>query len=301
MSEGITLDASIDSPRVVSEALREHGCVLLRNVLPRKSVLLAGEAAHTNARRLHEMLGQEVNDMPLCFSDRQCQDRDVVGFTGKSLTDFSDPLTASGLTPSWFYEGERNYRRWFWNHGAEFPNLVLGLIVRSILPDVYKRLYGEEVVCSYAHCVVRYQRTDIREKSYSFHQDASYHSRDRLDHVGLTTWIPLTDCGEDSPGLQLYPRALHEVLPLPEGIHPPYLFCDTQLVLDRYGEDLWAPHLSAGDVLIFNHFVVHRSYVTNEMTQERQSVDFRVFPESQVPKFALADGGWLFVLPGAGE
>jgi hypothetical protein len=297
MNEEITLDANCDSPLAVANALREYGCALLRNALPREPVLLAGEAVHANARKLNELVGQEVNDMPLCFSDQRCTDPTVVGFGGHSLENFSDPLTFSGFTPSWFHEGERNYKRWFWEHGADFPNLVLGLIIRSQLPAVYQMLYGEQVVCSYEHCAVRYQRSDLRQKSYSFHQDASYHSRDPSDHFGLTTWIPLIDCGVDAPGLQLYPRALEEVLPAPDGIDLPYLFCDSQTVIDKYGDSLWGPVLSAGDVLIFNHFVVHRTYVTDGMTKERQSVDFRILPQSRIPNHVLSSGNWLFELP----
>jgi len=97
-----------------------------------------------------------------------------------------------------------------------------------------------------------------------------------------------------------YIRTMHykvdEVLPVPGGVELPHLFCDTQTILERYGERLWMPELSAGDVLIFNHFVVHRTYVTDCMTKERQSVDFRVFPQSRVPDYVLTNAGWFFEL-----
>jgi len=291
------MDARHNSPQEVAGVLREHGCVLLRNALPRRPVLVAGEAVKANAGKLKELLGQEVNDMPLCFTDRRCPDSSIVGFNGQSLETFSDPIEVSGFTPAWFYEGERNYRRWFWEHGADFPNVLLGLIVRSNLPDIYHLLYRESVICSYQHCSVRYQRADIQHKSYTFHQDVSYHSRDPLDHSGLTTWIPLCDCGIEAPSLEVYPRAIQDVLPVPDGVTGPYLFCDTQTVLDRYGKDLWAPTFSAGDVLIFNHFVVHRTYITDGMTKERQSVDFRVFPRSRFPAQVLGRRGWLLDIP----
>lgn len=297
MNQEITLDAGTDSPQSIAEVLRQHGCVLVRNALPRQPILLAGEAVRANARRLSEIVGREVNDMPLCFADQKCLDPAVVGFDGHSLADFSDPLTFSGFNRSWFYEGERNYKRWFWENGAAFPNLVLGLIVRSQLPATYRTVYRERVFCSYEYCGVRYQRSDIQHKSYTFHQDASYHSRDPSSHAGLTTWIPLTDCGVDAPGLQLYPRSLEEVLPVPDGVQLPYLFCDTQTVLERYGDRLWAPQMSAGDVLIFNHFVVHRTYFAEGMIRERQSVDFRVLPETRIPDHVQRSGGWFFEIP----
>jgi hypothetical protein len=297
VNRDITLDAAIDSPQSVVEVLHRTGCVLLRNALPRGAVLAGGEAVHANAQRLHKLVGREVNDMPLCFADRQCSNQSIVGLNDASLIDFTDPLQFSGFDRSWFYEGERNYKRWFWENGSAFPNLILGMITRSILPTVYHGLYRKPVVCSYSHCAVRYQRVDLRDQSYAFHQDASYNSRDLLSHSGLTTWIPLTDCGIDAPSLQLYPRALDEVLPLPPGVAGPYLFCDHETVFRQYGDELWAPEISAGDVLIFNHLVVHRSYITENMVRERQSADVRVFPLGRVPEYVRQSGGWCFELP----
>jgi hypothetical protein len=298
VNRDITLDATIDPPQSAVEVLHRTGCVLLRNALPHRPLLVAGEAVHANARRLNELVGREVNDMPLCFADRQCPDQSIVGFNGVSLSDFTDPLRFSGFDRSWFYEGERNYKRWFWENGSVFPNLILGLIMHSVLPDIYRSLYREPMVCSYAHCAVRYQRVDLRDQSYAFHQDASYNSRDPLSHSGLTTWIPLMDCGADAPGLQLYPRALDEVLPPPPGVTGPYLFCDEETVVERYGDKLWAPELSVGDVLVFNHFVVHRSHITEAMTRERQSAEFRIFPLSRLPDYVRQSGGWSFELSG---
>src|SRR5262249_21415401 len=57
MSNGITMDARHNSPQEVAGVLREHGCVLLRNALPRRPVLVAGEAVKANAGKLKELLG----------------------------------------------------------------------------------------------------------------------------------------------------------------------------------------------------------------------------------------------------
>jgi hypothetical protein len=293
----ITFNLHTDAPQTVAEVLRLQGCVLLRDALPRQPLLFAGEAVHANARQLARLVGREVNDMPLCFSDRHCADPTIAGFNGQNLAGFTDPLSVSGFDRSWFYEGERNYKRWFWDNGAAFPNLVLGLVLRSALPLIYRLLYGEPVVCSYVHCAVRYQRSDIRDQSYLFHQDGSYHSRDIHAHTGLTTWIPMTDCGVDAPGLQLYPHALDEVLPAPPDTEGSYLFCDEKSVLERFGDRLWAPSMAVGDVLIFNHLVVHRTHITPDMTRERQSADFRVSPSSKVPDYIRRDAGWSVELP----
>jgi hypothetical protein len=293
----LILELRGDTVSSAAALLREVGCVLLRGALPRKAVLAAGTAVAENAERLKKMLGREVNDLPLCFAEQQGSDPDVLGMRGGDLRNFTDPLTFSGMTADWFYEGNRNFKRWFWDHGAEFPNVIVGLVGRSLLPAVYQSLYASVPLCSYAHCVVRYQRSDLKHKSYAFHQDGSYHSRISRDHVGLTTWIPLCDCGRDAPGLELYPRALDEVLPAPEGVEAPHLFSDTQTVLERFGNQLWAPEFAAGDVLVFTHFVLHRTHIVPGMTRQRQSADFRVFPGQSVPEYVKKDAGWIFELP----
>jgi len=297
----LTLELGSDTLSSATSLLRDVGCVLLRGALPRKPVLAAGVAVAENAERLKQMLGREVNDLPLCFAEQRSSDPDVLGMGGRDLRDFTDPLTFSGMTAAWFYEGNRNFKRWFWDHGAEFPNAIVGLVAGSLLPDLYQSFYQNvppaPPICSYAHCVVRYQRSDLQHKSYAFHQDGSYHSRISRDHVGLTTWIPLCDCGRDAPGLELYPRALDEVLPLPDGVEAPHLFCDTQTVLERFGNQLWAPEFSAGDVLVFSHFVLHRTHIVPGMTGQRQSADFRVFPGHSVPEYVQKDAGWMFELP----
>ena len=121
------------------------GCVLLRGALPRNPVLAAGTAVADNAGRLQKMLGREVNDLPLCFAEQQSSDPDVVGMAGRDLRSFSDPLTFSGMTAVWFYEGNRNFKRWFWDHGAEFPNVLVGMVGRSLLPAVYRSFYGMRI------------------------------------------------------------------------------------------------------------------------------------------------------------
>ena len=293
MINDITFDMNHNDIAGIVQTLKRNGCILLRNALDRKPVQHAGIAVHDNAARLREIVGQDVNDMPLCFADQHCDDPEIVGRDGSTLDSFTDPLTCSRMDRGWYDEGERNYKRWFWNNGSRFPNCILGLIERSKLPEITRQYFTEGSVCPYQYCVVRYQRLDLKHQSYRFHQDGSYHSRKPEDHLGLTIWIPLTDCGEDAPTLQLYPRHIHTILPLPDGVQSPCLFCEEDTVLERFRGKLWQPVMSAGDVLVFDHFVVHRTYITRHMTRERQSADVRLFPKESVPSYVELKPGWV--------
>jgi hypothetical protein len=279
----------------MSEMLRTRGVVCIRNLIAPEALAHAREALHANARQMYRLLGREVNDLPLCFADRS-----LAGLTpppslagSMEMREYSDPLTHSGMTPAWFYEGERNFKRWFWEHGARFPNTVLRCVLDSILPRICRQYFGEGFVSAYHHNTVRYQRAEMRDKSYAFHQDGSYHSREALEHTSLTAWIPFADCGVDAPGLELFPYKLKEVLPLPTGKSMPYLFCDEEEVLRRFGSELWAPSMRAGDVLLFDGFTIHRSHITSTMTRERGSADIRVFPRSRPPQMVKQAVGWV--------
>ena len=287
------LDAA-DGPSAIADALRERGSVCVRNVLPPAVVSYVGKAVTRNSAELRELLGREVNDMPLCFADRFIEGEAAPpSLHGVSVTEFGNPLQCSGMDRAWYERGERNYKRWFWEHGREFPNLVLRMMFDSLLPAAYRSYFGEGCVSYYQHDTVRYQRPDISHLSYPFHQDGSYHSRDAAQHTSLTTWIPFVPCGVDAPGLQLYPYKLDEVLPLPDGKQMPYLFADEEEVLGRFGDRLWAPTMNLGDVLLFDGFTVHRSHITSEMHRERNNADVRVFPKSRLPEFGQDVIGWV--------
>jgi len=294
----IVFDAARDSPAAIAESIRTRGIAYLKNAVNRDTAAFCANSVAANARDLSAMIGKDVNDMPLCFADRHTEgDEEYATLFGNRLSDFKDPLTFSGMNPSWYYEGLRNYKIWFWRNGNHFPNLVLRAAFDSILPSVYTAYFGGECFTSYESNCVRYQRPDLQYLSYFFHQDSSYHSRDPKDHVGLTTWMPLTDAGKDAPGLQVYPYKLHELLPIPEGIEPPYLFADEAYCSARFGDTLWAPAIPAGDVIVFDNFCVHRTFITATMTRERQSADLRVFPVRGAPDFARRWNSWTVTFP----
>lgn len=289
---GIELDAA-DGADAIAAALRDRGSVCVRNIVPRDAVLYAGEAAARNTADLKQLLGREVNDLPLCFADRWIEGEIPAPLDGRALAEFGDPLRHSGMDRSWYESGDRNFRKWFWENGGSFPNSVLQVVRRSILPAVYGAFFGEPWISYYQHDTVRYQRPDISHMSYPFHQDGSYHSRDPREHLSLTTWIPFVDCGVDAPSLQLVPMRLAEVLPLPAGKQMPYLFCDDDEVLQRFGDRLWAPQMRAGDVLLFDGFTVHRSYIAEGMTRERNNADIRVYGRSRRPALERDVIGWV--------
>ena len=109
-----------------------------------------------------------------------------------------------------------------------------------------------------------------------YHQDITYNLRyKRL----LTCWTPLTDCGKDSPGLEMvlkYIKKKHDHLTR----FPKWEHGMSEQEAREYTDNAptWAPEFSAGDVMLFHELTLHRSYSTPNMTGRRLSLDARAVP-----------------------
>ena len=86
----------------------------------------------------------------------------------------------------------------------------------------------------------------------------------------LTYWIPLNDCGADSPGLEFVRGRQAELLHFTE-------LCDSNLRRIFKPESFWSPVLCVGDGLVFSNSVLHRTFVLPGMTRDRLSIEYRVF------------------------
>lgn len=102
-------------------------------------------------------------------------------------------------------------------------------------------------------------------------------------------WIALTDCGVDAPGLDILPCRLDHIVPT--GTEGSYF---EWAVSDRLVDELATttpvvrPELRAGDMVIFDEMLLHRTAVDPAMTRDRHAVEFWCFsagsyPEGQIP------------------
>lgn len=88
----------------------------------------------------------------------------------------------------------------------------------------------------------------------------------------VTCWIPLQDCGSDSPGLEFVRQRQPGLLHFSE--------LDDMELRGRFGADaFWAPTMELGDGLLFLGDALHRTHVQAGMEQDRISVEYRVFPQ----------------------
>ena len=111
----------------------------------------------------------------------------------------------------------------------------------------------------------------------SWHQDGGLGVKyEATGEVGpmtqlVTCWIPLQDCGTQSPGLEFVRQRL------PGLLH--YRDLNDTALRQRFAPELfWAPELHVGDAVVFLADILHRTHATPEMQTDRLSIEYRLFP-----------------------
>jgi hypothetical protein len=93
----------------------------------------------------------------------------------------------------------------------------------------------------------------------------------------LTCWIALVTCGVDAPGLELIDAAQRALLGLAA-------LDDAALRAAHAPAAFRRPVLAAGDALLFDGSVPHRTHVSAAMTGVRSSVELRFFADELSPR-----------------
>jgi hypothetical protein len=104
--------------------------------------------------------------------------------------------------------------------------------------------------------------------------------------------------GRTSPGLEVVrnpctPNFPRKALGLKsENAAYDFIAIERDKIVEIYGETFLAPEFEVGDGFIFSQDVIHRTYITSEMTKPRINFEFRVFSaNSLVPGARLSDIG----------
>lgn len=151
------------------------------------------------------------------------------------------------------------------------------------LDELFSQALGGAWICERKHSWVRRKFAPSQEPSpryqpHGWHQDGGLGAKFPLEPGPVipmtklvTCWIPLSRCGLDSPALE-FVRC-----PQPALLH--FTDLDDSALRQRFPPELfWAPPLEFGDGLVFLNSVLHRTYTHAGMSQDRLSVEYRVFP-----------------------
>jgi hypothetical protein len=151
------------------------------------------------------------------------------------------------------------------------------------LRDVVTGYLGERPVLGANKCTLR--RVPVTANT-DWHQDGAFLG----DGIrALNIWVALTDCGVDSPGIDLLPRRLDHVVETGTGgsifdwaVGPAVV---GDLAVDA---PVVRPPFRAGDVLLFDELFLHRTAIEPTMVRPRYAVESWFFarstyPDGQVP------------------
>jgi len=119
---------------------------------------------------------------------------------------------------------------------------------------------------------------------HSWHQDGAY----GIDFMNLekddpsllpmyTVWLPLHDCGEEAPGIEI-------ILDSPHSFISPSKLAEKHIVQHWPERDYWQPIMKPGDALLIAGHSLHRTYCCDTMTQMRGCVDLRFLPALPLPE-----------------
>jgi hypothetical protein len=171
--------------------------------------------------------------------------------------------------------------------GCEWEDDLLGPLASPQLQWLFTESLRHPWVCNLEQSWVRKKSapSHVADQKYhlqGWHQDGALGACFPLEPAAksgqvipmtelITCWIPLQDCGRDSPGLQFVRRRQAALLHFTE--------LEDAVLRRRFNADeFWSPTLQFGDGLIFLNDIVHRTYVHEGMHKDRLSIEYRVFP-----------------------
>lgn len=213
---------------------------------------------------------------------RQALERSLVLDLGRRLNEEFDRLNsiADGLAP----ELRRSLDRCempahpevapFRLDPANFEPLTRSTRLKTVLQS----LMGEEFLWHFPP-MLRRLSARRNEGLLPYHQDYAYNQRyPRL----WTCFTPLSDCGEDAPGLELLDiRMTKKLSHVSEGLWESGVSAAT-LAAVAGSAAVRRPSMRAGDVIIFNELTLHRTHSVPAMSKARMSVDARAVPLSSI-------------------
>jgi hypothetical protein len=100
----------------------------------------------------------------------------------------------------------------------------------------------------------------------------------------VNCWLALSDCGDDAPGLDLYPRRCNELVEMGTRGAPTWWTVGDGVVEDlAQSTPIVSPRFKAGDALLFDQLFLHRTGARPGLTRERLAIESWFFAGSTFP------------------
>lgn len=207
--------------------------------------------------------------------------------------DGDDPADAGWHTPfrpepGAYRVGGR--RTWVRSSGAvwtaDAPRMLFELtelIERTGIGALVTEYFGERPALSANKCTLR--RVPLTAMA-GWHQDGAFLGESVRS---LNLWLALSDCGVDSPGLDLVPRRIDRVVETgTDGAIFDWSVAPDVVAREAEAAPVVRPTFRAGDALLFDHLFLHSTAVSDAMSRERYAMETWFFapsayPEGQIP------------------
>ncbi|MDX2170053.1 MAG: phytanoyl-CoA dioxygenase family protein [Deltaproteobacteria bacterium] len=252
----IVTPAELDAG-VMRRGLLRHGCILVRGLVP-----------PARARRLRTAVERAFGACAAVMD----------GAPSSDTAPWYDPLEnlPGGDELRFFGRAAQSVL------AADSPRTLfefLETVYESGLDRLIAAYLGERPTLDIKKCVLR--QVDWTCQHSIWHQDGAF-----LGH-GIRTvnaWFALTDCGRDAPGMDLMPLRLDGlVTPGEPGAGFDWAVSADTIARELPGVAPWRPEIGAGDVLLFDHFMLHRTAAAPGMRELRYAIESWFFASSVYP------------------
>jgi hypothetical protein len=137
---------------------------------------------------------------------------------------------------------------------------------------------GERPLLSANKCTLR--RVPPTAGLGGWHQDGAFLGA----HVSaFNFWVALSDCGTDAPSMDVVPRRFDRIIAGGEDAAFRWSLSDEDVRQAADGMPIVRPQFRAGDALLFDQFLVHRTAAVPEMTRDRYAIEAWFFGPSAYP------------------
>lgn len=256
----VEVDAADLSVDAVREGFGRCGCLLVRGLLlPEHAAALA--SGIDAALHEHDRAGAGHEPDRAWYDPGPMPDRD-----------------GSGL-PEDVHRAFLRSRGSLWT--LDSPRLlfeVLDAFDTTGLGRLMTELLGERPLLSGLKATLRRMPPDA-DVDGRWHQDGAFLGE---EVAAFNCWMALSDCGEDAPSLDLVPARLPGVVSN-EGARFDWSVADATVEEAAVDAGVVRPVFAAGDALLFDQLLLHRTGASPGMTEVRYAIESWFFAPSAYP------------------
>lgn len=155
---------------------------------------------------------------------------------------------------------------------------VLAEFERIGIPDLVAGYLGEQPALSLEKWTLRRVPPDANS---SWHQDGAFLGEEK--HT-VNMWVALSECGERASGLDIVARRFDHIVPT--GTEGAYFYWDVApdvVEAERCENPVVSPVFSPGDAVFFDQFLLHRTGIKPDLSEDRYALESWFFTPSSFP------------------